>query len=249
MYGRSVSLPASCRRFGDEAGELAGDLRVRRDVRHRRGPWRERAVADARLRAVVDDDAQVRMPLEHAREPRQVPRQHQRIEDEAVRDHRVERRAKRRTSSQSSSASSCTIGRSPTSLASSASARDAVRAHRGAANGAQPTTPATNGVAAGELEQEARLGDRRRRLDENRGVDAVAREDGREIGGPEIAVDRAERGREPTVVAARDPPEVLVRVDRSACGPDRVRMHSAGSRWSPPDSACAVMAFTLTCRR
>ena len=119
---------------------------MRRDVRHRGSPGRECAVADARLRPVVDDHSEVRVPVEHA----------QRVAAGAAavraRRRRGRARSSRRTpgrardeASQSSSASSCTIGRSPTSFASAAS-RAMRSAASGAANGAQPTTPATNGV-------------------------------------------------------------------------------------------------------
>ncbi len=64
-----------------------------------------------------------------------------------------------------------------------------------------------------EIEQPARFGERRRRLHENRRIDRAAREDGREIGRPEVAMDDAECGSEPAVIAPIDAPEVLVRVD------------------------------------
>ena len=218
MYGRSVFQPGAGRRFGHEAGELAGHLRMRGDGRHRARPGRDLAVADARLRAMVDDDragpGAVRARARVAAGAAAAPARRRRGR---ARSSRRRPGAAPARSSQSSSASSCTIGRRPTSRGSAASAAMTSGAS-GASNGAQPTTPATNGVRAASVEQPARFGDRRRRLHEDRRVDAVAREDRREIGRAEVAVDRRERRREPAVVAALDPPEVLVRVDHPGSG-------------------------------
>ena len=177
---------------------------------------RHASISPSRMRGLAPwstTTAQFRMPLQHAREPRQVPRQHQRIEDEAMRDHRVERRAKRGT--QQPIVVGFVLHHRPQADERRSTASAAIRsAASGASNGAQPTTPATNGVAAASSSSHrvsATVGAACTRIVASM---RAAREDGREIGGPEIAVDRAERGREPTVVAAIDPPEVLVRVDR-----------------------------------
>ena len=78
----SVTRPESLQGPGDASRPRPG----------RRGQRPDLALANARLRAVVDHDVQRRVALEHAREPRQVPRQHQRIEHEVVGDHRLEHR-------------------------------------------------------------------------------------------------------------------------------------------------------------
>ena len=71
---------------------------------------------------------------------------------------------------------------------------------------------------ARHIEHEAGLGDGRRRLHQNRAVDAVAREQRREIIRHEVAVDRPECRRQPSVVAAVDAPEMLVRIDHAGTG-------------------------------
>jgi hypothetical protein len=103
------------------------------------------ALADPGLRAVVDDDAQRRVPFDHAREPRQVARQHERVEDQAVREQRLEHRVVRGSREPVVVPMSCTIGRTPTSLRSRASAATCSGASP-ASKSTQPTTPATNGV-------------------------------------------------------------------------------------------------------
>ena len=163
---------------------------MRRDGGEVGPPRVDLALADARLGAVVDDDAQRRMALDDAREPRQVARQHERVEHEVVRDHRVERRRVRRA-------------REPLVVADVLHHRPQRRRACGsrasaaicsgaslASKSTQPTTPRDERRAVREVEQPARLGERRRGLDEDRALDAVAREDRREVGGAEVAVDR-----------------------------------------------------------
>ena len=194
---------------------------------------------------MVDDDRQFRMPIEHAREPRQVPRQHQRIEDEVMRDHRVERRAKRGTHQP------VVVGfvlhhrsqadERPVDGERADPVRRIRRVERRPADDTRDERR-----RRGKLEQPPRFGNGRRGLHEDRRVDGATREDGREIGGPEIAVDRAELRREPSVIAAIDPPEMLVRVDRPRAA--RSALRDCTAPLDSPDSACLVMAFTLTCR-
>ena len=199
---------------------------MRRDDCHVGAPLPDAALADARLGAMVDDDRQFRMPIEHARKPRQMPRQHQRIEDQAMRDHCVERRANRRTDQPV--VVGFVLHHRPQA---DEGPIDGKRADPVRCVGRVERRPADDACderrRRGKLEQPPRFGNGRRSLHENRGVDGVACENGRKIGGPEIAVDRAELGREPSVVAASDPPEVLVRVDRPRAARTACRMHSA----------------------
>ena len=139
---------------------------MRRDGGEVGPPRVDLALADARLGAVVDDDAQRRMALDDAREVRQVPRQHERVEDEVVRDIASNDAACDGRSSHASSPMSCTIGRSPTSFGSRASAAIASGASL-ASKSAQPTTPSHERRAVREVEEPARLGERRRGLNED----------------------------------------------------------------------------------
>ena len=64
-----------------------------------------------------------------------------------------------------------------------------------------------------EIEQESRLGLRRRSLHQDGGRNSMRSEMRGQIFGIEVAIDRAERGRQPRIVAAGDAPEMLMRVD------------------------------------
>ena len=85
-----------------------------------------------------------------------------------------------------------------------------------------------DGRRRGELEQEARLGHRRRRLDEHGGVDPGAGEQRRQIGRLEVPVDGSLGRGEPAVVGPREPPEVLVGVDAPRSAPRHPGVGASG---------------------
>jgi hypothetical protein len=83
----------------------------------------------------------------------------------------------------------------------------------GASKSAQPTTPATHSSASCDIQHEVSLGDGLGRLDDDRRIDIGGRKQRAEIRRAEVAVDRADRRRQPAVIAARHAPEMLMRVD------------------------------------
>ena len=108
----------------------------------------------------------------------------------------------------------------PAASAGSISAAGRARAARasaaasGAARSTQPTTPRTRpALACATSSRNSVSATRRRRLHEHGRVDAGAREQRPQVGEREVAVDRRQRGRQPSVVAAVEPPHVVVRVD------------------------------------
>jgi len=131
--------PRIVRRLGDETRELAVGLAVRRDRRELDAPGIDLALANARLRAVVDHHRERRVALEDAREPRQV------LGSTSASNTRPWATIASNTgvcagrASQSSSAMSCTIGRRPTSRGSAARCATASGASR-ASKSNQPTT-------------------------------------------------------------------------------------------------------------
>ena len=237
MTGRSSARPSPRRGFGDEPRELAGGLGMRRDRREVRRPAAEVARRDARLRAVVDHDCKAGWRSSTRASRGRCRGSTSASNTRLQRDHRLERRRERRPREpvvvgdvlhHRAQADEAGFPREP---------RDRLGRIRGIE--VDPADDARDERRrARKVEQEPRLGDRRRGLHEDGSRDAVAREDRGEVLRAEIAVDRRERRREPAVVAAVEAPEVLVGVDcgggapprSSAFTPAPARRRAAGPR-------------------
>lgn len=82
---------------------------------------------------------------------------------------------------------------------------------------------------ARDLQHETRLGLGRRGLHEDGAVDACPFQQGRKIIGPEIAVDRRQSRGQPAIIAAREAPVMLVAVDPHGPAPDGMSPAAARS--------------------
>ena len=164
------------RRFGDEARQLAMHLRQRGEPRDRRRPssGSPRAVADRRLRAMIDDDAQRgiarregfdRLDVARIRSTRRTRGRARSAFRSPVRD--------RGFAIHVSSGRSCSIGRTPLNFGSCASA--SITLGRVGSNKRHPADHARNRrLMPRQVQQIARFVDGRRRLHHHRSFDARA---------------------------------------------------------------------------
>ena len=201
--------------LGDEARELAHDLRPCGQRRHVRTPRIELALADERLGAVIDDDTQIGMPVGEGEDTRQVPRPGERIEHQPVCRHRVHRGLY--VGAQQPVVVGDVLQHGAQADQQSV-ARERVDLLCGVCGGEidPPDDTRDRRFTRRDLEHEARLGDRGGRLDEDRALDPVALAERLEILCAEIAVDRTLLGRKPAIVPAGQLPEMLMGVDAHA---------------------------------
>ena len=183
-------------------------------------PAGERAVADARLAAVIDDHPHGRMALEQPGEIVEMDGKAQRVKGQIEVDDGVERPPDFRPQhpvdigdvlDQRSNALQPWMGRQPLQLAPS--------------GGIVEIDPADDASderrRVGHAEQIVRLVRRRRRLDRDRGLNPGHRQERREVRRQIVAAEAGIARRNPAVVAARKPPEMLMAVDDHDDTPDR----------------------------
>jgi len=202
---------------------------MRRDGRHVGTPRVDLPLADTWLRAVIDNDRKTGMPVEDPGEPCEMPRQYERIEDEAMSNERVECGAQR--GAKQPVVVGLVLHHRPKSDEQRVLGE---RRDLGRCINAGERCPADDArderSRRRQGEEETGLGDGRRGLHEDRSVDTPPGDDWRKISRQEVAVDRAQTWREPAVVAALDPPEVLVRIGHRRHSLDWSCGHGEGLR-------------------
>ena len=196
-----------------QSGKLAANPRIGRRRAHRLRPGLPHPAGDVGLGAVIDDHGEFRMPVQHGQQCGQLPGAHQRIEAQAQPRQRRQRAADvgaqdpRRVRQ---------VLQHGTNRLQQRIAREA-RQRRNRVGGGQvhPAHDALDHAVAvlGYLEQELGLGHGRRGLHEYRGGDPGRVAQRREIRKREIAINFLVIGREPAVIAPRQRPHVVVRID------------------------------------
>ena len=199
--------------FRDETRELAPRVRFPRERAHLGGPRLALPGPDARLGGVIDDEVKPPVPIEEPAEVGQVPQLHQRVEAEPEIDDRAKGRIE--VDVQHPVRVGNVLHHRPDAAQQWISRQALEPVRRIARLEVDPADDALDQAAtfAGGSQEKFRLGLGRSRLDQYRAADSDGGEVGPQIVQAEIPIDGRERRREPTVVAAGEAPDMLVRVD------------------------------------